>query len=398
MLIKEFLETNSNSIEPGYVFALLPEKTQRIYNDYVKKAADSLGLVCESFLDFKNPGDALRDILERIQKAEILIYDITDLTPNVMWELGLGLAIKDAERVIVIREESDSSLPFNIYHPTANDIYIRILEALEEPLLDKKTAYGDVSVYRNGEGKVVVEPASIVRYRRAVEKALQFRKPCLLFDEAQHLLDIGGLTLEDTMDWIKSIANMGQCLIVLFGTYEMLDFVDLNEQLMCRSKIIHFHRYKNKVKDLEVFDRILLSFQMNMPLAETPNLLEYSDYLYERTGGCVGNLYNWLLGAYDVALTANDQTLTLEHLTSTVPLTEIQAAKLDANIAEDEERFATEIGDEKEIQRKKSAKKGSEKASKLKTTSDKPLRKSRSNRVGERRPVRDKIGGVRKAA
>ena len=115
MLIKEFLDANPNPMEPGYVFTLLPEKTKNIYQEYVKKAADSLGLRCESFLDFKQPGDAFRDILVRIQKAEILVYDISDLTPNVMWELGLGLAIKDAERVIVIREKSDSSLPFDIY-------------------------------------------------------------------------------------------------------------------------------------------------------------------------------------------------------------------------------------------------------------------------------------------
>src|SRR5438270_1619612 len=115
MLVKEFLDANPNPVEPGYVFSLLPEKTKDIYHQYVKKAADSLGLRCESFLDFTHPGDALRDILASIQKAEILIYDITDLTPNVMWELGLGLAIKDAERVIIIREDSDCSLPFDIY-------------------------------------------------------------------------------------------------------------------------------------------------------------------------------------------------------------------------------------------------------------------------------------------
>ena len=116
MLIKEFFDANpKNVLEPGYVFTLLPEKAERIYHNYVKKAADSLGLICESFLDFKHPGDALRDILARIQKAEILVYDISDFTPNVMWELGVGLAIKDAERVIVIREKSDEDLPFNIY-------------------------------------------------------------------------------------------------------------------------------------------------------------------------------------------------------------------------------------------------------------------------------------------
>lgn len=115
MQIKEFLDANPNPVRPGYVFALLPEKARDIYYEYVKQAADSLGLKCESFLDYKDPKDALRDIIEGIQKAEILIYDITDLTPNVMWELGVGLVIKDAEKVIVIREKSDTPLPFNIY-------------------------------------------------------------------------------------------------------------------------------------------------------------------------------------------------------------------------------------------------------------------------------------------
>ena len=113
-MLKEFFDTNPNPIEPGYVFALFPEKAKSIYHKYVKKAADSLELRCESVLDLKHPGDSLRDVLKRIQKAEILVCDITDFTPNVMWELGVALAIKDAERVIVIREESDSSLPFNI--------------------------------------------------------------------------------------------------------------------------------------------------------------------------------------------------------------------------------------------------------------------------------------------
>lgn len=114
-MIKEFFERNPNPIEPGYVFTLLPEKTKAVYHRCIMRAADSLDLTCESFLDFKHPGDALRHTLARIQKAEILIFDITGFTPNVMWELGLALAIKDADRVIVIREESDSSLPFNIY-------------------------------------------------------------------------------------------------------------------------------------------------------------------------------------------------------------------------------------------------------------------------------------------
>jgi tetratricopeptide (TPR) repeat protein len=98
------------------VFALLPEKAKRIYEDFIRKAADSLSLKCESFIDLMLPGTILEDILARIQKAEILIYDLTDFSPNVMWELGVGLTIKEADKVIILREKTQTSLPFNIYN------------------------------------------------------------------------------------------------------------------------------------------------------------------------------------------------------------------------------------------------------------------------------------------
>jgi tetratricopeptide (TPR) repeat protein len=137
---KAFLERNPNPVEPGYVFALLTEKTKGIYLRCVKKAVDDLhDLRCESLLDLKDSGDALDDILARIQKAEILVYDITDLTPNLMWELGVGLTIKDSERVIVICEESNTPLPFNIsnrpvhrYDPSNEESLIALHRTLSQ--------------------------------------------------------------------------------------------------------------------------------------------------------------------------------------------------------------------------------------------------------------------------
>jgi tetratricopeptide (TPR) repeat protein len=46
----------------------------------------------------------------------VLIYDITDFNPNVMWELGIGLTVKEADKVILLREKSEELLPFNIYN------------------------------------------------------------------------------------------------------------------------------------------------------------------------------------------------------------------------------------------------------------------------------------------
>ena len=115
MSVKEYFDANANPQEQGYVFVLMAERTKDVYEGYIKKAADALGFRCESFVDLKGPGDILGDILERIQKAEILIYDLTNFSPNVMWELGVGLTIKDADKVVVIREEGDEKVPFNIY-------------------------------------------------------------------------------------------------------------------------------------------------------------------------------------------------------------------------------------------------------------------------------------------
>ncbi len=113
--MKQIIESGLTPVQPDYVFVLLTEKTKEVYEGFVKKAAERLGLTCESFIDFKRPGNALTEVLEGIKKAEILIYDITDFTPNVMWELGVGLTIKDEDKVIVICEKSDKQIPFNIY-------------------------------------------------------------------------------------------------------------------------------------------------------------------------------------------------------------------------------------------------------------------------------------------
>jgi len=141
-LIKEFLDRNPNPIEPGFVFALLPDETKDIYERYVRKAAESLDLRCESLLDLKSSGNELQNLLLRMQKAEILIYDITDLNPDIMWQLGLGLAIKDAERVIVIGAESaEGSLEIDIhrltfrYNPNSVESLDELYKTLREVML-----------------------------------------------------------------------------------------------------------------------------------------------------------------------------------------------------------------------------------------------------------------------
>lgn len=141
MTPKKYYDTNSIPIEQGYVFVSLTEESKDIYEGYVKSAANTLGLKCESCLDLTGPGDVLHDILEKIKKAEILIFDITGFSPNVMLELGLALAIKDEDKIIIIRKSSETEfhreLPFNIYHQRVSYTYNHDnLNQLRERLID----------------------------------------------------------------------------------------------------------------------------------------------------------------------------------------------------------------------------------------------------------------------
>ena len=141
MTPKKYYDTNSIPVDQGYVFVLLMEDSKDIYEGYIKDAADTLGLRCESCLDLVGPGNALHDILERIKKAEILIFDITGFSPDVILELGIALTIKDEDKIIVIRKSSDTEihreLPFNIYQHRVSFSYNQsTLDELRESLID----------------------------------------------------------------------------------------------------------------------------------------------------------------------------------------------------------------------------------------------------------------------
>jgi len=306
----------------------------------------------------------------------------------------------DRGRIPVVSIEVPSR---DTHKPTPKDIYLRVLRALEEPLITQKIIHGDVVMHHNGDGRAVVDSrVTTFRLRYAMEQALKQRRPFALFiDEAQHLFNIAGLALPEIMDWIKSIANMSGVLIVLYGTYEMFEMLDLSDQLIRRSLIIHLRRYGGGNADRVAFLSAINAFQKNMPLSQEPDLLPHWAYLYERTAGCIGNLYDWLAGAYNLALCDSAATVTLKDLKSTVPLSTKRAATMCQNITKDEANLIGLIGEDDAEPRMSdnASKKGTSKGASQGVGSE-VLRKStqvaapRQSRVGERKPGRDKIGGT----
>lgn len=129
----------------------------------------------------------------------------------------------------------------------------------------------------------------------------------------------GREVLEAHMDCVKSAVNATKIPWTGFGTYQLINFLELSPQLSRRTKTIHFPRYRiESDEELKEFLRVLEHLQYRMPLSETPPLKQqYWEFCYERSIGNVGTLKDWLTDAYDLALSESASTLTLEHLQQT---------------------------------------------------------------------------------
>jgi hypothetical protein len=120
----------------------------------------------------------------------------------------------------------------------------------------------------------------------------------------------------------------------LFGTYELLDFVDLSDQISDHVHYLHFPRYQpvsgNQLREIEKpmlcnasdmayenFQRVVLTFQKSLPLELESNLLEYHELLYCKSAGLVGVLKEWLVRALAEVLNSETQLITEEILIKT---------------------------------------------------------------------------------
>jgi hypothetical protein len=286
-------------------------------------------------------------------------------------------------------------------------IYDRALRALEEPLINQKVIYGDVTLRPTVSGKFTYsDRIRGGKLRYALEEAIKNRRPFAIFlDEIHHLLGMAGLSFQDQMDCLKSLANMTNTLLVLYGTYEAMELNDLSDQLTLRTKIDHLRRYTESNEDQADFEGTVHSFQLEMPFRTTPDILKYSDYLYERSLGCVGIIRNWLLQAYRSALKEDSPTLTLKHLKENAPLSAKQALTMLKNIKLKEGEFYEKVGKEDIISKRDDADALAAKKSTKKNNPDeqaeqavKPRPRGRRGRAFERALERDETGRKERAA
>jgi hypothetical protein len=108
----------SYSVDEHLVFVLMPfaEGLNRIYQTIIKPTIESVGLVCRRADDYKTSRAIIQDIWKAICEARIVIADLTDLNPNVMYELGIAHTVGKETVLIYQRPEKDIKFPFDLIH------------------------------------------------------------------------------------------------------------------------------------------------------------------------------------------------------------------------------------------------------------------------------------------
>jgi hypothetical protein len=159
--------------------------------------------------------------------------------------------------------------------------------------------------------------SNVAALRGSLEDSLRRRRPAAFFiDEAHHLGKVsGGRKFKDHLDVIKSLANTTETMHILVGTYELQLLLNLSDQLSRRSRTFHFERYRSgRTNDVKTFQNVIWNFQQRLPFSEQQDLRNHSQYLMERSLGCVGILKGWFVRATDAVLESSARTLTIDHL------------------------------------------------------------------------------------
>lgn len=272
------------------------------------------------------------------------------------------------------------------------DFYSDSLKELRDILIDEKVMPMNEKRLSLNEMGISVPTNSNQKTKRKLRNALESAIKCrkvkiILIDEAQHMTKVGSSNgLRNHMDAIKSLASKFGVPIILFGTYELLNFRNKSGQLGRRTIDIHFPRYNSEIpEEVNSFKSALLSFQKAFPLYQEPNLIEEWKYFYKYTIGCIGTLRDWLYKTYryQMNLYEDTKTLTIRDFKKFEPTID-QAYTMAEEIIKGE----THLTNEREV-----------KANKLNTLlnleqldENGEKNKTKNRRPGERKPTRDKTG------
>jgi hypothetical protein len=111
-------EGRSFPAEDDYCFVLMPfsetADLQKVYRDHIRPTLESrCGLRCARADDIYDISGVMQSVWEGINRAHLVVADLTDRNPNVFYELGIAHTL--GKPVIMLTQSMDF-VPFDLRH------------------------------------------------------------------------------------------------------------------------------------------------------------------------------------------------------------------------------------------------------------------------------------------
>lgn len=99
----------------GRIAVMMPfDQKYQSTADTIRKVCENSGYKAERVDDHSNPGDIVVEIKQLIRTSPYVIADLSDLKPNVCYEVGYAHALR--KPTIIITSTPSATLPFDIAH------------------------------------------------------------------------------------------------------------------------------------------------------------------------------------------------------------------------------------------------------------------------------------------
>ena len=121
------------------VFVLMPfdPEFDSIYDGVIKSGLESAGLSVKRADDIQNQRNILRDVFDGIFNSDLIVADLTNLNPNVFYELAIAHAVR---KPVILLTQNIDEVPFDLkpYRLIEYDVHFANIGAA----IEKITNYG----------------------------------------------------------------------------------------------------------------------------------------------------------------------------------------------------------------------------------------------------------------
>jgi tetratricopeptide (TPR) repeat protein len=85
-----------------------------LYDDVVRPALVAAGYDCVRADDVQKTGAVTRDVIDRLARFDLVVADLTDLNPNVFYELGIRHVLRGSGTILLLDDSRTKQLPFDV--------------------------------------------------------------------------------------------------------------------------------------------------------------------------------------------------------------------------------------------------------------------------------------------